>query len=141
MVVAMAVAMMVLEPLRGALMPDGRVPAVVAGPEALSLVMATEMSAGMWVWMRLRGQPLRETLQMCAAMYASLVVLFPFLWVGLVSGETLLIVGHLIMLATMWVLVSRHRSRYAGRSQASVEPSKAAPAAPASDLDDTRGEG
>ena len=118
MVIAMVLGMMVLEPVRSAVMPDGRVPAVAAGPEAISLFMATEMSAGMLVWMWIQGHAFRETLSMCAGMYASFVVLFPLLWAGLVSGDTLLVVGHLIMLATMGVLLRRQRSRGAHGSQA-----------------------
>lgn len=141
MVIAMVVGMTVLEPLRSTLMPEWRVPAVVTGPEALCLFMATEMSAGMWLWMRIRGYAARETLPMFVGMYASFVVLFPLLWVDLISEATLLVAGHLIMLTVMWVLVRRHASARGSGPRALGRQSEAADPASTSAHDSTRRRG
>jgi flagellar biosynthetic protein FliP len=45
---------------------------------------------------------------MGAAMYLSFVVLFPTYWAGLLSGDGLLVVGHVVMLPAMAAVILRH---------------------------------
>jgi DNA-binding NarL/FixJ family response regulator len=67
MVVSMLVGMFALDPLW---------PAGLTGHDAVgTLVMATNMSIGMAVWMTVRRHPWRRTAEMVAAMYAPFVVL------------------------------------------------------------------
>jgi flagellar biosynthetic protein FliP len=70
--------------------------------------MATSMTLGMSIWMAIRRHAWRFILEMGAAMYLSFVVLFPAYWAGLLSGDGLLVVGHIVMLPAMAVVILRH---------------------------------
>ncbi|MFI0366850.1 hypothetical protein ACH35V_03160 [Actinomadura sp. 1N219] len=82
------------------------------GVEWGSLEMAAEMSAGMVVWMRFRGHGWASSLEMTGAMFAPLAVLFPLLWLGAVSGDSLMLLEHLVMLPAMFLLMLRRRDEY-----------------------------
>jgi hypothetical protein len=112
MVVAMFVGMAVLgAALRGILAFAGlEYPAEF--PELISLEMAFTMSAGMVVWMRHRGHGWASTLEMAGAMFTPAVVLFPLLWLGVISGESLLTLEHIAMLPLMYLVMLRRRSEY-----------------------------
>jgi len=114
MVVAMFVGMAVLgAALRGALALAGlEYPSQY--PELASLVMAFEMSVGMVVWMRYRGHGWASTLEMAGAMFAPAIVLFPLLWLNVISGESLLLLEHLAMFPLMLLVMLRRRSEYGG---------------------------
>jgi hypothetical protein len=114
MVVAMLVGMAVLgAAVRGALALAGlQFPAQY--PELSSLEMAFDMSVGMVVWMRHRGHGWASTLEMAAAMFAPAIVLFPLLWLGVISGESLLVLEHMAMLPLMYLVMRRRRSEYGG---------------------------
>ena len=108
MIAAMVVGMMVFYPLltwaldrlvRGDLL-DAAIPT--------ALVMATSMTLGMSIWMAIRRHSRRFILEMGAAMYLSFVILFPAYWAGLLSGDALLVVGHVVMLPAMAAVVLRH---------------------------------
>lgn len=73
-----------------------------------ALVMATSMTLGMSIWMAIRRHSWRFILEMGAAMYLSFVVLFPAYWAGVLSGDGLLVVGHVVMLPAMAVVILRH---------------------------------
>lgn len=75
----------------------------VARPEVPPLVMATAMAAGMAAWMRLRRHGWREVAEMSASMYAGFVVLLPLLWLGVLDGDAVMALGHLLMLVAMAV--------------------------------------
>jgi hypothetical protein len=66
-----------------------------------ALVMATDMAVGMAAWMLVRGHGVRSVAAMCGSMYAAFAVLFPPLWVGLLGGEAMLTLGHVLMLPAM----------------------------------------
>jgi flagellar biosynthetic protein FliP len=70
--------------------------------------MATSMTLGMSIWMAIRRHSWRFILEMGAAMYLSFVVLFPTYWAGLLSGDGLLVVGHVVMLPAMAAVILRH---------------------------------
>lgn len=82
-------------------------------PETPPLVMATAMAAGMTVWMRWRHHAWRDVTEMSVAMYAGFLVLFPFLWVGVLDGEAVVGLGHVLMLAAMAVPVVARPDVYA----------------------------
>jgi hypothetical protein len=113
MVVAMFLGMMVLYPPWLWATSD-----VTSGwldrSETEALVMATSMAIPMALWMRFRGHGFVPTLEMCLAMYAGFVVLFPFLWWGGLTGDDMVTVGHVLMLVFMLVAMLLRRSEYAG---------------------------
>jgi hypothetical protein len=114
MVVAMFVGMVVLGgALQGILALAGlEFPSQF--PELTSLAMALEMSIGMVVWMRYRGHSWVSTLEMAGAMFIPAIVLFPLLWLGLISGESLLAIEHIAMLPLMYLVMLGRRTEYGG---------------------------
>lgn len=103
MLAAMIVGMLVLAPL----WPLSA--AMAARTDVAALVMATDMSIGMAVWMWHRGHTNAAIGEMTAAMYAPYLVLLIPWWAGLISGEVVLLGGHLLMLPAM-VLAMLHRA-------------------------------
>ena len=79
---------------------------VVARFEAATLVMATNMAIAAAAWMRWRGHGWATIAELAVAMYAPFLVLFPLLWLGVLSASGLMVLGHLLMLlaiaAAMW---------------------------------------
>jgi flagellar biosynthetic protein FliP len=69
----------------------------------MTLVMATTMSIGMAVWMRIRGCGWPAIFEMSLAMYVPFVAMYPFYWAGLVSEMAIMIVGHSLMVPAMVV--------------------------------------
>ncbi len=102
MFAAMLVGMLVLDPF-------WRLPgALTERADVAAFVMATDMSAGMAVWMWHRGHGAAAIGEMTAAMYAPFAVLLIPWWTGLVPGDVALLGGHLLMLPAM-VAVLLHR--------------------------------
>ena len=91
MVTAMLVGMVAVgAAVRGVLALTGReLPAQY--PELAALEMAATMSVGMVAWMRHRGHRWASTLEMAGAMFAPAVALFPLLWLGVITGDSLLV--------------------------------------------------
>jgi hypothetical protein len=83
-------------------------------PELTSLEMALTMSIGMVLWMRYRGHGWTSTLEMAGVMFVPLIVLFPLLWLGVISGDSLLAVEHMAMLPLMYLVMLRRRDEYGG---------------------------
>ncbi|MFD0685246.1 hypothetical protein [Actinomadura fibrosa] len=114
MVIAMAVGMLVFgAAVRGVLALAGAEASLSRYPEAASLEMAFDMSAGMLVWMRVRGHGWAGSLEMCAAMFAPLAVLFPLLWLDVVGAGSLMPLEHAAMLPLMLAVMLRRRAEYA----------------------------
>jgi hypothetical protein len=116
MVAAMLVGMVLLGGLvRGFLALAGlKFPAQY--PELAALEMAFDMSVGMIAWMRHRGHRWARALEMAGAMFAPALALFPLLWLGVISGDDLLVLEHLAMLPLMFLVMLRRRSEYGGSS-------------------------
>ncbi|WP_433462557.1 hypothetical protein [Spirillospora sp. CA-128828] len=113
MVIAMAIGMFVFgAAVGGVLALTGAEPFMERHPELESLEMAFDMSAGMLVWMRVRGHGLAGSLEMCGAMFAPLVVLFPLLWLDVVSAGSMMTLEHAVMLPLMFVVMLRRRDEY-----------------------------
>ncbi len=111
MLVAMVVGMAVLTPLWSlALAPVG---VELADHTAVyTTVMATNMSVGMGAWMRWRGHGWRSISEMSAAMYAAFaVVLVPY-WLGSVTADGVMLVGHVLMLPAMLIAMLARRDEY-----------------------------
>jgi hypothetical protein len=78
--------------------------------------MAATMSAGTVAWMRHRRHGWTSTLEMAGAMFAPLIALFPLLWLGVISGDALLLLEHVAMLLLMYLVMLRRRAEYRGAS-------------------------
>ena len=101
MVIAMAVGMVVLHPVWTLLLDAAGWSAFLDSPEAMAMVMATDMTIGMTAWMRFRGHGWRACAEMGAAMYLPFLVLFPPMWAGWIDGGGMLLWGHVLMLFAM----------------------------------------
>ncbi|WP_307871604.1 hypothetical protein [Micromonospora sp. U21] len=78
-------------------------------PEVAALVMATNMTVGMTVWMRYRAHRWRAVGEMAAAMYVPFLLLLVPFRAGLLDGDALLLGGHLLMVPAMVLVAVRHR--------------------------------
>lgn len=96
MVIAMFIGMIALGPLWSWAWPGlSDLPAVDA------LVMATNMTIGMWVWMAIRRHRWRLIAEMASAMYLPfLVLLVPYAF-GAISGGAVMMGGHMLMFVAM----------------------------------------
>ncbi|GAB3935921.1 hypothetical protein GCM10027614_11590 [Micromonospora vulcania] len=74
-----------------------------------ALVMATNMTIGMTVWMRYRAHHWGGVVEMAAAMYVPFLLLLAPFWAGLLDGDALMIGGHLLMVPAMVLVAVRHR--------------------------------
>jgi flagellar biosynthetic protein FliP len=72
-----------------------------------AMVMATNMSLGMGLWMRVRRHSWASIAAMTAAMYVPFAVLLVPFWAGVISGGTLMVAGHALMLPAMAVVMLR----------------------------------
>ncbi|MEU4768399.1 hypothetical protein AB0H12_34630 [Actinosynnema sp. NPDC023794] len=105
--VAMVVGMVALEPLWSFAWPG-----LADNVTAHVLVMATDMSLGMALWMRIRRHGWAGIVEMSAAMYVPYVVLLPFHWADALSGAALMTAGHVLMVPAMLVAMLRRRHDY-----------------------------
>jgi hypothetical protein len=114
MIIAMVVGMMLLYPLW--LLATAGLPADAWAhrTDVESLVMATTMVVPMAAWMRVRGHGWRPIAEMSIAMYAGFVVLFPFLWLGALDADGLMLLGHVLMLLLMLAAMLARPGEYAG---------------------------
>ena len=104
MVVAMFVGMMALGPLWHMAWPG-----LADHPTLDVLVMATNMSIGMAVWMRIRKHGWRGIAWMCASMYVAFGLVLPPFWAGLIDAGTMMTAGHVLMFPLMLLaMLKRH---------------------------------
>ena len=85
---------------------------LLAHSETYTLVMATNMTVAMAAWMRFRRHGWAAIAEMAVAMYAPFVVLFPPLWLGVLSATGLMVLGHLLMLFAIAAVMLRRRDQY-----------------------------
>ena len=102
----MVVGMVLLMPLTPA--------AWAAVPAVHALVMAVDMTIGMAVWMAVRRHAVRLIVEMSVAMCAPFVLLLAPYGLGLVSGETVMGAGHVLMFLTMVGAMLLRREECAG---------------------------
>lgn len=89
------------------------IPGIYDRDDVHALVMATDMAIGMAVWMRIRRHSWRHIAEMSAAMYAPFVLLLGPYWLNAVSGETVMMLGHVLMFPAMLVpMIARRRDYY-----------------------------
>jgi hypothetical protein len=112
MALAMIVGMLLLGPVWEAISTRLAASDVLTRPDVSALVMATNMTAGMSVWMRHRGHSSVAIVEMGAAMYLPfLLVLVPF-WAGALPGAVVPHAGHMLMVAAMVLAMLRRRDEY-----------------------------
>lgn len=109
MIIAMFVGMFVLDLAWSAVGVDL---SYSTDPELAYLLMAFDMSVGMAAWMRVRGHSWLPTLEMCGAMFAPVVPLFPLLWLNAIDGMTVMIVAHVAMFPLMLAAMLWRRDEY-----------------------------
>jgi copper chaperone CopZ len=112
MVVAMVVGMVVLGVVVDLILSALGNPALFHRTDVSALVMATNMTIGMSLWMAYRKHTWAGIAEMGAAMYLPFVVLFVPFWAGLLSGGALMMAGHALMLPLMAVAMLRRRDEY-----------------------------
>jgi len=109
MLAAMALGMIALGPL------SMRV-AHHAGAAGETPAMVTSMAIGTVAWMGWRRHGLRAIVEMSAVMYASVAVLFPFYWLGVLGPNALMVLGHVLMVVGMAIALRRTRRSRAERA-------------------------
>lgn len=112
MVAAMLVGMAVLGPVAGLLFAQWGRADLTEDPVISAIVMATTMTIGMTVWMRYRRHSWVSTAEMGAAMYLPFAVFFVPFWVGAISGDVVMMAGHILMLPAMVLVMIRRRDEY-----------------------------
>jgi flagellar biosynthetic protein FliP len=110
MVVAMMIGMVVLAPVWRLAWPG-----LADRPDLETIVMAFDMTIAMAAWMRLRRHPWPHITRMCVAMDLGFVLVLPAYWLGALSAEAMMGLGHVLMLVLMLVAMLRdphpaHRS-------------------------------
>ncbi len=122
MVAAMLVGMVLLHPVWMVVLPVLGWSAALARPDLHTLIMATDMAVAMTVWMRYRGHRWPPIVEMDAAMYLPFVVLLVPFWTGAISGTTLGVAGHLLMLPAMLAVMRRRRAEYSAPTRGASGP-------------------
>jgi hypothetical protein len=111
-VVAAVAGMMLLGPAESMLLNPIGWAEVVATFEAAMLVMATNMTVAAAAWMRFRRHGWAAVAEMAVAMYAPFLVLFPPLWLGALSANGVMVLGHVLMLLAIAAAMLRRRHEY-----------------------------
>jgi hypothetical protein len=111
-VLAAVVGMVVLGPAESMLLNPIGWAELLARFEAATLVMATNMTVAAAAWMRVRRHGWAAIAEMAVAMYAPFLVLFPPLWLGVLSASGLMALGHVLMLFAIAAAMLRRRDEY-----------------------------
>jgi hypothetical protein len=112
MVAAMLIGMAVLAPVWVAAFAVIGCSSLLEHADVHALVMATNMTVGMSLWMRYRGHGWGATGEMAVAMYLPFIALFAPYWTGKITGTTMLLAGHVLMLPCMVAVMLRRRDEY-----------------------------
>ncbi|MFF0722158.1 hypothetical protein [Micromonospora sp. NPDC003816] len=123
MALAMVAGMLALGAARATL--GGLLGLAPATPGVASLLMATDMSIGMAVWMWYRRHSGPAVGEMVLAMYVPVLVLLVPYRAGLLDGDALMMGTHVLMVPAMVAAVLRRRAEYAVH-----HPNRAAPRHP-----------
>jgi flagellar biosynthetic protein FliP len=74
--------------------------------------MATNMTVGMALWMWIRRHSWPRIAEMSAAMVLPFAVLLVPFWLGTISGMTLMMAGHVLMVPLMLAAMLWRRAEY-----------------------------
>lgn len=116
----MVAGMLLLGPARAAL--GAALGLAPAAPGVGALLMATDMSVGMTLWMAYRGHSAAAIGEMVLAMYAPVGLLLVAYRIGLLDAGTLLAGTHLLMVPAMAAALLRRRAEYAHHPTARPAP-------------------
>lgn len=113
MMIAMVAGMVVLGgALEGILTVAGA--SLSDAPAALSAAaMAFNMTVPMVWWMRYRGHPARHNTEMAGSMVLPTAIVIALHWLGLVPGDAVLLVQHLVMVPAMVAVMLWRYDHYA----------------------------
>ena len=89
-------------------------------PAAMLLLMATTMTVPMAAWMRRMGHAWQPTLEMSASMIVPTLGAIGLLAAGAASVGTLLVVEHVVMLASMFAVMALRPEEYSGHAHHAV---------------------
>jgi flagellar biosynthetic protein FliP len=118
MVLAMAIGMIASMPLGTLASQAAGAPHLMDHAVPMTLVMATGMALGMGAWMAWRRHGWRDIAEMTAAMYLPFAIFFPATLAGVMTGGTLMVAGHALMLLAMLAVMLRRRDHYGYRRPA-----------------------
>jgi len=107
MVIAMVVGMVALGPLW-----SFAAPGLVGRADTGAMIMATNMTVGMALWMWIRRHSWPRIAEMSAAMVLPFAVLLVPYWLGAISGMTLMMAGHVLMIPLMLAAMLWRRAEY-----------------------------
>jgi hypothetical protein len=117
MVLAMFIGMVALMPVEMWAVQAAGAPRLLDRVEVMTLVMATDMAIAMGAWMAHRRHGWRDIAEMSAAMYLPFVIFFPATVTGVMTGGTMMVAGHALMLVAMLAVMLWRRDHYChGRS-------------------------
>ena len=88
---------------------------ILQRPDVSAMVMATNMTIGMSVWMLYRKHSWSSIAEMGAAMYLPFMVLLVPYWAGQLPGNTVMMGGHALMLPAMLAAMLVRRREYTGQ--------------------------
>src|SRR6266498_1420191 len=77
-----------------------------------ALIMATDMTIGMAVWMRVRRHGWSSIAEMSLAMYVPFLILLVPYWFGALPGHLVMAIGHPLMFVAMLLAMLRRRAEY-----------------------------
>ena len=130
MVLAMAIGMVASMPLGSVIFAAVGAPHLMDHAVPMTLEMATGMALGMGAWMACRRHGWRDIAEMTAAMYLPFVIFFPATLAGVMTGGTLMVAGHALMLLAMLAVMLRRRDHYGYRRPAQPSAQAARTGAP-----------
>jgi len=84
-----------------------------ASATVMASVMAFNMTAPMVAWMRFRGHPARHNAEMAGSMIIPTALVLALHWLGLVAGDSVLLIQHLVMIPAMVGVMLARFAHYA----------------------------
>lgn len=87
-------------------------PGHASGVERMTLLMVTDMTVGMVLWMVLRGHGALAVAEMALAMYVPFLLLFVPYWLGALPSDGVMVGGHVLMLPCMLLAMLRRRDEH-----------------------------
>jgi len=84
-----------------------------ASPPATASIMAFNMTAPMVWWMRFRGHPARHNAEMAGSMIVPTALVLALHWLGVVAGDSVLLIQHVVMIPAMVGLMLARFEHYA----------------------------
>jgi len=106
MVIAMSLGMLLLGLVWNAVLPE------VTRVDLDTLIMVADMSIGMAVWMRVRRHGWPSIAEMSLAMAVPFLILLVPYWLGVLPGDLVMSVGHVLMFVAMALAMLRRREEY-----------------------------